>query len=170
MLLPLDRGTSGSNSHKVVVFFHLRRGLVPSCERHEGAGRVDAVGQHMVRKRPEMVHPHDRAGMAGLDTLILEMVQILHRGMVDHLSRQDDQEVGFGVRRNDERFVERLVEFHQIHAGDGGQVDFIRILHLSDRAPDRAGRNGHDTVPLTRAAAVSDSNNRIAEQFGERSR
>jgi hypothetical protein len=51
-----------------------------------------------------MIHPHNGAGMAGLDALILKMVQILHQEVVDNPSCQDDQEVGFGVRRNDGAF------------------------------------------------------------------
>ena len=86
-----------------------------------------------------MIHSDDCARMSGRDALILEMMQVLHRGVVDNLSRQDDQEIGFGVRGDDERFVEGLVEFHQIHACDRGQINFVGVLHFADGPPNRAG-------------------------------
>lgn len=85
------------------------------------------------------------------------MVQILHRGVSEIYSAKDNQEVSIGVRRSDERFVECLIGFHQIHAGDRRQVDFGGVLHLSEGTPYRAGRNSHQTILLTRAAALSSS-------------
>ena len=135
---------------------------LPLRECHEAAWRIHAVSQHMVRKRAKVLHPDDRAGVACRDALVLEMVQILHRSVVDNLACHDNHEVSFRGWRNDD-LAERLVEFHQIHAADRRQVNFIRVLHLSDGSPYCTGRNGHDTVPLTRATAVSDSDDRIAE-------
>jgi len=61
--------------------------LVPSCECHALSWIVNAVPQHMIRKRAKMVHPDDCASMTCRDALILKMVQVLHRGVVDNLSR-----------------------------------------------------------------------------------
>lgn len=37
--------------------------------------------------------------------------------------------------------MERLAEFCQVHTGDGQEVKFVRVLHLSDKTSYRAGAN-----------------------------
>lgn len=97
--------------------------------------------------------------MACLLMLVTELIQVFHRRVIHHMSSQDDHEVVPVTGKS----LELRVKFHQIHAAERREVDFVGVFHIL-RCDAHNG-----CISSSPGAPVSNSDNGISEQLFERS-